>query len=492
MGPIGPSGLVAAVLPTQLQGPPTQLQSTPTQLQGPPSQLQSTPTQLQSAPTQLQSTPTQLQGPPTQCTPTQLQVPPAQLQGPPTQLQGAPTQLQGPLTQLQGPPTQLQGPPTQLQGTSTQLQGTPTQLQVPPTQLLGQPTQLQGLPVQVLGSPIQLQGPPTQLQGHPLLPLTPPLATTSSSSSLTLNRLSLPDPLRRFLNVKSAALLNGQKTAKAGGQAETGVLDEARKQLLAKNNVSIFQKSKAGGAARKELAAGHEGRMKEGVKAAHNLAAAQGMPVKVPRPPEPQLRCSVGSLVEQHQSKPCDSLAQTASRPVYTMSRQPVPVSERSSAGKLNRLPPPASGIPLSGKGANKGRSEEAKNEPDRSPADRIAATSGHPGLPSGLMRMASSVIPASNSPTKITPRTEAKHVTVATHSESVEVRRARLDLLFQAPVPALLPAPAAAYEDPPVLTPQVSWSYDNELPAPYSLPSIIYLVITLRPIIYVPVENFP
>ena len=318
---------------------------------------------------------------------------------------------------------------------------------------------------------------PTQLQ------VTATTTTSSFATHMVVSRVALPDPensIRRVLNGQVAAPLPILTTAtggppvsvllsnKSSGQVENHrVLDDARKRLLAKNNVSIFQKSKGGPGSEES---GREP-TSEGQRPANGPLVAQDwkdclknqglsltstaprMSLKIPRPPPP--------------------------RPINpVLSRGPSPLGPRAmfnavaslryqpagcTTGKVSGLRQDVRG-PISVEHGGGGISCSS-DATDRW-SERSAPPSGHPGLPSGLMHMASSVIPASKSPTKITPRTEARHVMASGRSESAEVRRARLDLLlFQSPQPlAASPTtespPRGCFEHPPVLSPQVSSLY--------------------------------
>lgn len=301
---------------------------------------------------------------------------------------------------------------------------------------------------------------PTQLQG----PHTPP--STTATSTLIVNRVSLPadpihpDTIQRVLNGKSGggdALRMGPANSGDGqlaktSQNETRVLDDARKRLLAKNNVSIFQKSKGAAALGEKIVHGQEAAAstvaktaprdwKECLEAQGLVASARsatGFPLKIPRPALSRPSNPFGGVRPYlADGRP---LGPAGSQPGNLTGHRPI------TGQPLN------SGVLLSG--------EEGGATPSGQ-LERIAAPSGHPGLPSGLMHMASSVIPASKSPTKITPRAEVK--LVAGHTESFEVRRARLDLLFQPPTPVTPSSTGgrggeSCLEDPPILTPQVIW----------------------------------
>ena len=330
---------------------------------------------------------------------------------------------------------------------------------------------------------------PTQLQ-----PTTP--------TTLILNRVSLSDPLRRLMNGQttvlplpltagSAASIAGQQQLPktTGGQVETRVLDEARKRLLAKNNVSIFQKSKSsssGGGAREE--GGGQEELAAHLQVAKASQRGQGppavppLPLKIPQPPAPRPSNPAGGV--QPFQAGLHSLAPVPSQAMYRLSQQAGGGKALARSFSSLHVRPSTSGEHPGAQGGDKrweSTTTTSRGDVSTRTEDRITSSvpSGHPGLPSGLMRMASSVIPASKSPTKITPRTEAKHVIAASQCESVEVRRARLDLLFQAPPSAASPAsapPRGLEEDPPVPTPRVSLHVPTYLPT-YYVKCSLYLI---------------
>jgi hypothetical protein len=258
------------------------------------------------------------------------------------------------------------------------------------------------------------------------------------------------------LNIEGGLDLAGA-AAKSAVSGEIRVLDEKRKRLLARNNVSVFQKSKGTSVEEADRDAQCQNQRIltclektsaiDGKESLNNpgrvLSSPAPSPLKIPRPPAPRPSLPAPANI---------GFLKAAPPPVY----QPLLVKKTTSS-TLSLISKGSISVGKASEAADQNWSEKSSG------TGTTALSGGHPGLPSGLMRMASSVIPVSKSPTKMVPRAEARHVVTASRSsESTEVRRARLDLLlFQ---PPSTPAPRTAYsatggsdEDPPVLTPQVS-----------------------------------